>query len=291
MKSPKRAFALLLMLALCGHALWAQLQVCKRTAENQSTCEETANTSIFDGTIVNATWPDVKKAVEENALVILPVAVIEQHGPHLCLGTDTYLAYRRSLELMQTLDSIGVRSIVAPPYYWGIMQLNESGAFPGSFTVSPSTMKALLSDIFADFHRWGFRRFYCFNHHGDRLHLKSLNEAITEAKEKLGIAFYNDRERQDSRNGPDFRKYVTGELFEPNYHSGSPETSLMLDYYPQLVNLEIAKSLKPESTWQPLGYVGDPAGYGKIDMPGYSKEEVKYIAGCIADWVKAGAGK
>jgi creatinine amidohydrolase len=242
--------------------------------------------SIFFKTVVDMTWPDLKKAAEENALVILPVGVIEQHGPHLCLGTDTYLGYERSLELKQSLEAKGVKAVIAPPFYWGIMQLNESGAFPGSFTVSPATMKALLSDIFTDLHRWGFRNVFCFNHHGDRLHRETLNEAIAEAKEKLGLTFYNDQERQDSEKGPDFSHYVTGKLFEPNYHSGTPETAFMMEYYPEFVNVEIIKTLQPEATWQPMGYVGDPANYKAFNAKEYNEAEIVHIASCIARWLE-----
>ena len=243
--------------------------------------------SIFHGTVVDMTWPEIKKAAEENAIVILPVAVIEQHGPHLCLGTDAYLGYRLNLELKRSLDAIGIKAVIAPPIYWGIMQLHESGAFPGSFTVSPSTMKGLITDVLTDLHRWGFRYVFCFNHHGDWLHRKTLNEAISEAKEKLGLKFYNDQERQDSENGPDIKKYTSGDLVQPDYHSGVSETALMLDYYPEFVNLELAKTLKPEATWQPMGYVGDPANYKSINILEYSKAEISYVASCIAKWRNA----
>lgn len=281
----KTAIRSAIALALCLNVISAQPQKNPGTVENKH--NDNPGYSIFHETVVDMTWPELKKAAEEKAMVILPVAVIEQHGPHLCLGTDAYLGYRLNLELKRTLEANGVKAVIAPPLYWGIMQLNESGAFPGSFTVSPPTMKALLLDVLTDLHRWGFRYVFCFNHHGDRLHIKTLNEAIAEAKEKMDLVFYNDQERQDSQNGPDFQHYVTGKLFEPNYHSGSPETALMLDFYPEFVNVNIVKNLKPESTWQPLGYVGDPASYRNVNMLDFSKAEVSHLASCIAKWRKA----
>ena len=38
-------------------------------------------------------WTDVKRYAEENAVVLLPMGVIEEHGPHLCLATDIYTAH------------------------------------------------------------------------------------------------------------------------------------------------------------------------------------------------------
>jgi len=242
--------------------------------------------SIFKGTLADLTWPEVKKAADENALVLLPVAVIEEHGPHMCLGTDTYLSYQRSLALKEKLEALQIKAVVAPPVYWGIMQLTESGAFPGSFTVSPATMKALIADVFSNLQRWGFRYFYCVGHHGDRIHRNTLKEAMAEAKEKLSIVFYNDREQEDRSKAPEDKQFISGRLFEPDFHAGASETSAMLEYYPALVDLEIVKTLKPESWFQPLGYVGDPINYRKLNMRGLDSVEVDYYAECIAEWLK-----
>jgi creatinine amidohydrolase len=54
---------------------------------------------------VELSWPEVKRASEAGALVLLPIGVIEEHGPHMGLGPDTYLAYRRYTLLRQRLES------------------------------------------------------------------------------------------------------------------------------------------------------------------------------------------
>jgi creatinine amidohydrolase len=241
--------------------------------------------SIFDNTLADLSWTEIKKAAEENALVLVPIGVIEEHGPQMCTGVDAYLACQRSVALKQRLDSLHIKTVIAPPVYWGVMQLSETGAFPGSFIVSPSTMKALLADIFANLQRWGFHYVYCINHHGDRMHRKSLNEAMGEAKEKLGIVFYNDQEPEDRNQAPEDKQYITGKLFEPDYHAGISETSAMLEYYPEFVNANTAKTLKPEGTFQPLGYVGDPANYKNINMRAFDSLEVSYYANCIEKWL------
>ena len=46
---------------------------------------------MFQNTMVNMKWTDIQNCVDENALVLLPLGVIEEHGPHLCLGTDIYI--------------------------------------------------------------------------------------------------------------------------------------------------------------------------------------------------------
>jgi len=49
--------------------------------------------SIFDETMVDMPWPDVEKAIEQGAISLLPTGVIEEHGPHMSLGVDTYCSY------------------------------------------------------------------------------------------------------------------------------------------------------------------------------------------------------
>ena len=50
--------------------------------------------SIFQETMADMTWQEVEKAAEEGAVILLPTAVIEEHGPHMGCGVDTYLAYQ-----------------------------------------------------------------------------------------------------------------------------------------------------------------------------------------------------
>jgi creatinine amidohydrolase len=45
--------------------------------------------ATFDETMVNMTWPEIEKAAEQAAMVLLPTGVIEEHGPHMGLGVDT----------------------------------------------------------------------------------------------------------------------------------------------------------------------------------------------------------
>ena len=247
--------------------------------------------SIFRDTLVDLTWPEVKRAADDGALVLLPVGVIEEHGPHLSLGPDTYLAYEKCRQLKAELAARQIEAVIAPPVYWGVMQSKETGAFPGSFTVRPETMKALLLDIFADLRSWGFRRVFCVNHHGDRVHRRTLREAMAEARDTLGLAFYNDHEAADAEGEPSVAPYLPAKLFEPDYHSGIAETAAMRAYFPEEVKVELAKTLPPESTFQPLGYVGDPANHEKVDARAIDRVEVEYQAKCIAAWLERLAPK
>jgi creatinine amidohydrolase len=47
---------------------------------------------IFKDTMANMKWTELQGYVDKNALVLLPIGVIEEHGPQLCLGTDILLS-------------------------------------------------------------------------------------------------------------------------------------------------------------------------------------------------------
>jgi creatinine amidohydrolase len=180
-----------------------------------------------------------------------------------------------------------VNSVIAPPVYWGIMDPK----YPGSFAVRPSTMKALLADIFGDLKAWGFRRIYVINRHGDRTHRQTLNEAMAEAAKNLDLQFYNHVERKDWDEAdksklPEAKMYSVENPFTPDYHAGAFETAVMLAYFPEEVNTAIVTTLKPQSTFDPLGYVGDPASYGKANGRVFEFSQLDFFSDCLARWME-----
>ena len=50
--------------------------------------------NIFKDTISEMTYEQVENLVAQEAVVLLPIGIIEEHGPHLPLETDIYLAYK-----------------------------------------------------------------------------------------------------------------------------------------------------------------------------------------------------
>jgi creatinine amidohydrolase len=242
--------------------------------------------SIFRETMVDLTWPQVKEAAGRKALVLVPLGVIEEHGPHMSLGPDTYQSVQRCLLLKHELAGRHVEAVIAPPIYWGVMAANETGAYPGSFTVSPATMKALLGDVFADLRSWGFDTVYVVNHHGDRTHRRTLAEAIEDAKARLGLRFYNDREREDAARGPELKLPAGFTPFTPDFHAGLSETAEMAAFFPEEVDLSVVATLEPQATFQPRGYVGDPASSPKVAARAFVESEMAFAAECVARWVR-----
>jgi creatinine amidohydrolase len=107
------------------------------------------------------TWPEVKEAVAQAKVVVLPVGAIEQHGHHLPLDVDAKLATSVCL-------AAGERSpetmLVMPPVSYGYC--HHVMDFPGSVNVSPTTFTNLLIDIGTSVAYHGFTRIVMLNGHG-----------------------------------------------------------------------------------------------------------------------------
>jgi len=144
--------------------------------------------SIFSETIADMTWPAVEEAARRKALMLVPIAVIEQHGPHLPLATDTYGAYLLVVHIRARLAEAGVEALIAPPYYFG---MNPTTAmFTGSLHIDRQTMVSILTQLFINYNRWGFQRQFILNHHGDPAHNDAIMEAIRSVRSQGVDAVY-----------------------------------------------------------------------------------------------------
>ena len=106
-----------------------------------------AHFSVFEDTMVEMTWQEVQAGADQNAIVLLPIGIVEGHGPHLDLSADFYLSTLGCRFLKQELENEGIEALIAPPFYWGISR--DVAQYAGTFSVRPETMQALLADVFA----------------------------------------------------------------------------------------------------------------------------------------------
>ncbi|WP_439589527.1 creatininase family protein [Hydrogenophaga sp.] len=147
---------------------------------------------IFAGTIAEMTWQEVDHAAKDGAVLLWAFGVIEQHGPHLPTGTDVYLPQARLRGVRKVLADRGVRALIVPPYYWGVNQ--TSGSFPASYHVRPEITKELMSDVFRNFEKDGFRHVFCFSGHGEAAHNRTIHEGVRlgASRTSLQISFVAD---------------------------------------------------------------------------------------------------
>ncbi len=125
------------------------------------------------------TYPEVGECIEANVPLLLPVGAVEQHGPHLPLGTDGLIPYE-----LAKLVAGGGRAIVAPPMFYGAYSRPRTGGgrhFPGSVGLPGRTLEAVVSGLVADWMRQGFRRVAVLNGHFENSW--TLLEAVEQAIE------------------------------------------------------------------------------------------------------------
>ena len=246
---------------------------------------------IFKDTMANMKWTEIQSFVDKKALVLLPLGVIEEHGPQLCLGTDIYTAHIYCLTIKEKLEKMGYIVVIAPPFYWGVCQ--STGGFTGSFRVRKETAKALISDILLSLAEFGFKNVFGVNAHGDIEHNVAIIEAFREVSEQKQInACYAFDKWRFPHFGlkldepwlcpvkPQIINVSKAEV--PDVHGGDIETAMIHEFYPNLVDVEKAKSLPPvaldESSveaWlfgghikelSSQGYLGSPADFDNVEV-------------------------
>jgi creatinine amidohydrolase len=107
------------------------------------------------------TWPQAKLALEQAKLAIIPVGSTEQHGPHLRMATDTAIAEQLARRLA---DHLSPQLVVTPPIPLGVSYHHMD--FPGSLTLSPETLQAILVDVVESLRHHGIELFFLLTGHG-----------------------------------------------------------------------------------------------------------------------------
>ena len=87
---------------------------------------------------------ELRALAEQNAVVILPIASIEQHGPHLPTMTDTRLGHEIAIRTAHKVQ--GERPVVVTPVVWSGLSEHHMD-FGGTLTVSHATFRAILKDL------------------------------------------------------------------------------------------------------------------------------------------------
>ncbi len=201
-------------------------------------------------------WAEFQRADMGRVVAVLPVAAIEQHGPHLPVGVDAFImeGYLRRAVARLPAD---LPALVLPVQAIG--KSNEHVRFPGTLTLSTETVLRAWFEIGESVHRAGCRKLLMVNSHGGNM--APLDIVARELRVRLGMlavsaswhrfgypdALFDDAERAHG------------------IHAGTVETSLMLAFRPDLVRMGEARNFVPSSvaieqdfTWlrvtQPIGF-------------------------------------
>jgi creatinine amidohydrolase len=203
------------------------------------------------------TAPELKERAEAGALVVLPVASLEQHGPHLPTMVDTRLATEVSLRAATILAR--TEPVVVLPCQW--MGLSEHHfPFGGTISLDVPTFHAVLRSICRSLKADGFRRLFIVNGHGGNT--EPLAVSVRELAHEFGMAVAGGT-----------YWLIAAEAITPLLatqtnvrHACEAETSMMLATEPGLV-----RRGQIEAAARGLAAVADGTGTRAGDGPGVSR--------------------
>jgi creatinine amidohydrolase len=249
-------------------------------------------------------WVEIKKAIEKGKTTVLVISgSIEQHGPHLPTGTDTYLGYEVGQRAARRLGNALVAPVIRPA-----LSEHHMG-FPGSFTLTWETYKDVLDDYCDSLARVGFKDIVLMSSHGgNNAVLKAITPDIAKklyGRVNIHLVLHHERSMPQAVA---FLKEKGVSAEKAGVHSGFGETCEMLVAKPHLVKMEFAaEGQVDEALYRPEniprfqidsfihgvqhfaknGILGDPRGAnGEI-----GKELIELDVNAMCDEINRAVGK
>jgi creatinine amidohydrolase len=206
---------------------------------------------------VEMTSEDFADADPASWIAVLPVAATEQHGPHLPVGTDVFIAQAYLTRAQQSLpDALTVTFLPLQ----AIGTSHEHRAFAGTVTLDPATLMRVLAETAESVHRAGIRKLVIANSHGGNV--AAIDMAVLDLRARLRMFAVTC---SFPRLGYPDGLFAPAEIAH-GIHGGDIETSIMLAARPDLVRAGAAKNFVPatlamerEFTWL---RAGEPVGFG-----------------------------
>ncbi len=158
------------------------------------------------------------------SVAVLPVGSFEQHGAHLPLATDTFLA---CLIAGRVAETYGLRLL--PPLT--ITCSHEHADWPGTVSVSATTLCRTIEDVRNSLGQQGIERLAIVNAHGGNHVLTNVAMQANAESEAVSVVLFPGREEWTTA-----REYASlASTHSADMHAGEIETSMLLHAAPELV--------------------------------------------------------
>ena len=204
-------------------------------------------------------WPQIDALDRERTMFILPIGMLEEHGPHLPIGADTFgVAFEAegvARGVARTLPEWNV--VLMPMIDYGTAGANVLGGqlvHPGTYGIRQSTVRSLVADIGAQVALNRFKWIFVLTGHAAPPHGLAVNEACDFVSENFGVTmlhvsglFRADETIQAHGRAIAAKYFSPAELssFGLDVHAGVGETSANLARRPDLVSSSY-KQLPPQ---------------------------------------------
>ncbi len=206
---------------------------------------------------IDMTSRDFASADVASWIAVLPVAAVEQHGPHLPLGTDGFIS-AGSLDRAGGLIPDDLPVTFLPTQWIGASE--EHADFPGTLSVPPETLIAAWTAIGASVARAGLRKLVLINSHGGNSPVLDVVARRLRASHGM-LAVVASWRRFGHPDG-----LFTAEEIRHDVHAGRIETSLMRAFRPDLVRMDRAADFTPSTVAMEQEFAqlraSQPAGFG-----------------------------
>ena len=177
--------------------------------------------------LAEMTVKDLQDYLEKNRTIIIPYGVVEQHGFHLPLNTDTICAEELAWRIGDCMDWA-----VAP----AVGYCFSGGMLEGTINIKPNTFALMMGEIIESLTLQGFENIFILPGHGGSESLEILKESlrilkwVNPALHKVMVQMLLVWNLSDE---------FTSAYKAKDYHAGYIETSLMLHFRPELVRRKI----------------------------------------------------
>ena len=195
-------------------------------------------------------WRQYHAASRDGSVpVFLPLGALEQHGPHMSMNVDVLLPTK-----MSEMVAAQIGGMVAPPITYGYKSQVKSGGgnhFPGTTSLDGHTLSRIVHDLILEFARHGVRKIVAVNGHfensmflteGVDLALRSLRAQRIFDFRIMTLSYWDFIDTASIA-----RLYPEGFVGWDLEHGGVLETSMMLHWYPHLVDMSKVEDHPPAS--------------------------------------------